>query len=165
MLFRVQRRRSRQDHLRIVTKHIERKRNQEKRKSRTRRKLSLQADATVLVVDDDESALAALARLIRSAGYNVRAFGDPRALLDEQLPTSNACLVADIYLPEMNGIELSQALAVTGHGLPTILITGRDDEVTRRLTENSAAIAVLFKPIDEVPLLEAISRCLKSQAD
>jgi FixJ family two-component response regulator len=150
-------------HTTTVRKQIRTKPDEEKRKSRTQRKPSQQPGATVLVVDDDESALAAMARLIRSAGYNVRAFGDPRALLDEQLPTTKACLVADIYLPEMNGIELSQGLAATGHSLPTILITGRDDEVTRRLAENSTAIAVLFKPIDEVPLLEAISRCLKPQ--
>jgi FixJ family two-component response regulator len=147
----------------IVSKHIQSKRD-DKRKGRTRQKSFQQPDATVLVVDDDASALAAIARLIRSAGYSVRAFGDPRALLDEELPTTNACLVADIYLPEMNGIELSEGLAVAGHRLPTILITGRDDEVTQRLAENSKAIALLFKPIDEVPLLEAISRCFKPQA-
>jgi CheY-like chemotaxis protein len=150
-------------HTTIVRKQIRSKPDEEKPKNPRRRKPSQQPDATVLVVDDDESALAAIARLIRSAGYNVRAFGDPRALLDEQIPTTMACLVADIYLPEMNGIELSEALIGTGHSLPTILITGRDDEVTRRLAENSTAIAVLFKPIDEAPLLEAIARCLKPQ--
>lgn len=120
-------------------------------------------DQLVLVVDDDESALSAIARLIHSAGFKVRAFSHPKALLSEQLPR-NACLIADIYLPEMNGVELCHTLAVTGHPLPTILITGRNDEMTRRLVEKSEAITVLFKPIDEVPLLEAISLCLSSQA-
>jgi FixJ family two-component response regulator len=115
----------------------------------------------VLVVDDDPSVLSALARLIRSAGFKVRAFSDAKTLLSENLP-ENACLVADIYLPEMNGVELCHTLTVTGHPLPTILITGRNDEVTRRLAEKSEARAVLFKPIDEVPLLDAISRCLNS---
>jgi FixJ family two-component response regulator len=120
-------------------------------------------DQLVLVVDDDESALSAIARLIHSAGFKVRAFSHPKALLSEQLPR-NACLIADIYLPEMNGVELCHTLAITGHPLPTILITGRNDEMTRRLVEKSEAITVLFKPIDEVPLLEAISLCLSSQA-
>jgi FixJ family two-component response regulator len=120
-------------------------------------------DRLVLVVDDDESALSAIARLIHSAGFKVRAFSHPKALLSEQLPR-NACLIADIYLPEMNGVELCHTLAITGHPLPTILITGRNDEMTRRLVEKSEAITVLFKPIDEVPLLEAISLCLSSQA-
>ena len=121
-------------------------------------------DQLVLVVDDDESALSAIARLIRSAGFNVRAFSHPKTLLSAQLPTRNGCLIADIYLPEMNGVELCHTLAITGHPLPTILITGRNDEMTRRLVEKSEAITVLFKPIDEVPLLEAISLCLSSQA-
>jgi len=118
---------------------------------------------TVLIVDDDESVLGALARLIRSAGFKVRAFSHPRALLNEQLPTRNICLIADIYLPEMRGDELCHALAVTGHALPTILITGRDDDTTRSMVERSEAIAVLFKPVDERVLLEAISRCFNSQ--
>jgi FixJ family two-component response regulator len=119
----------------------------------------------VLVVDDDESALSAIARLIRSAGFKVRAFSHPKALLSEQLPARNACLIADIYLPEMNGVELCHRLAVIGHPLPTILITGRNDEMTRRLVEKSEAIVVLFKPIDEVLLLDAISRCLSLPAE
>jgi FixJ family two-component response regulator len=114
----------------------------------------------VLVIDDDASALSALARLIRSAGFKVRTFSHPKALLSEQLPDRNACLIADIYLPEMNGVELCHMLAVSDHALPTILITGRNDEMTRRLVEKSEAITLLFKPIDEVPLLEAIARCL-----
>jgi two-component system, LuxR family, response regulator FixJ len=118
---------------------------------------------TVLIVDDDESVLSALARRIRSAGFKVRSFSHPRALLDEQLPTRNTCLIADIYLPEMTGDKLCHTLAVSGHPLPTILITGRDDETTRYMGERSEVIAVLFKPIDEVILLDAISRCFRSQ--
>lgn len=117
-------------------------------------------ELTVLVVDDDESALGAIARLIRSAGFKVRAFSHPKALLSEQLPTENACLIADIYLPEINGAELCHTLAVTGRALPTILITGRNDELTRLLVEGSEAVAVLYKPIDELHLMDAISRYL-----
>jgi FixJ family two-component response regulator len=84
----------------------------------------------VLVVDDDASALNAIARLIRLAGFKVRTFSHPKALLNEQLPSRNAYLVADIYLPEMNGVELCHTLAVPGCALPTVLIMGRNDEVT-----------------------------------
>jgi len=113
----------------------------------------------VLVVDDDESALSAIARLIRAAGFTVQTFGEPRAILTARLPIRDACLVSDIYLPEMNGIELCQALAATGHALPTILITARRDEMTNRLVKDFDAIAVLFKPIDESLLFDAIARC------
>ena len=121
-------------------------------------------DQMVLVLDDDASALSAIARLIRSAGFKVRTFNHPRTLLNEQLPTRNACLIIDIYLPEMNGVELCRTLAASGRALPTILITGRNDEATQRLVAKSEAVTVLFKPIDEVPLLGAISRCLSWQA-
>lgn len=120
----------------------------------------LKTDQQTVLVVDDESALSAIARLIRSAGFKVRAFSHPSALLSEQLPTRNACLIIDIYLPEMNGVELTHTLAASGRALPTIFVSGRNDELTRRLVENSTAVAVLFKPVDEVPLLSAISRCL-----
>jgi two-component system, LuxR family, response regulator FixJ len=121
-------------------------------------------EPTVLVVDDDESALNAISRLIRSVGFKVQMFREPTSLLAQALPRRNVCLVADIYLPEMNGVELCDALAKTGHPIPTILITGRNDETTRKLFENSHAVAILFKPIDEEPLLNAISRCLDASA-
>jgi len=119
---------------------------------------------TVFVIDDDESALSAIARLIRSAGFKVKEFNHPGALLAEKLPGRNACLVADFYLPEMDGVELCHTLAKRGDALPTILITSRNDETTRRLVEKCNAITVLFKPIDEIPLLEALSQCFKPQS-
>jgi CheY-like chemotaxis protein len=115
-------------------------------------------EQTVVVVDD-ESALNAIARLIRSAGFKVQMFREPKSVLAKRLPRRNVCLIADIYLPEMNGVELCDALTKVGHPIPTILITGRNDETARRLFEKSTAIAILFKPIDEAPLLNAISRC------
>ncbi len=120
---------------------------------------------TVLVVDDDVSVLKALARLIRSAGYDVRTFSRPSALLADDLPTANACLVVDVNLPEMNGSELCEALACSGRGLPVIFITGRSDAATRTLTERVSAVAVLSKPFDEALLLPAISRALQNQSE
>ncbi len=116
--------------------------------------------ATVLVVDDDPSVLPALARLIRAAGFQVRVFDRPSALLASEVPKTKACMIADMYLPEMNGIELCRALAESGRGLPAILITGRNDAETRRLIEQAHPVAALFKPIDELVLLEALARAL-----
>ena len=115
------------------------------------------AAETVLVVDDDPSVLGALARLIRSSGYRVRTFDRPSALSSADIPRRNACLLVDVYLPEMNGIEMCESLAKCGRALPTILITGRNDDATKRLIDRANALAVLFKPIDEKPLLEAIA--------
>jgi FixJ family two-component response regulator len=124
------------------------------------RRATVRARATVLLVDDDPSVLGALARLIRTAGYRARAFSRPNLLLVSRIPRHNACVVADIFLPEMNGVELCDTLLRGGVELPYILITGRNDAATLRLIEKSQALAVLFKPIDEVPLLKAISRAV-----
>ncbi len=116
--------------------------------------------ATVIVVDDDPSILRSLKRLLLAAGFLVKAFDRPSALLTETIPRSNACLVVDINLPEMNGIEMCQVLKGSPHSLPTILITGRTDDRVRSLAAKSDAVAVLFKPFDEGPFLDAIARAL-----
>jgi CheY-like chemotaxis protein len=116
--------------------------------------------ATVLVVDDDPSLLRSLNRLVSASGFHVKTFGKPSDLLATQTPRSNACMVVDIDLPEMNGIEMCEVLKGSGRGLPTILITGRTDARTRSLAAQSDAVAVLFKPFDEEPLLDAITRAL-----
>jgi FixJ family two-component response regulator len=115
---------------------------------------------TVLVVDDDPSVLPALARLIRTAGLKVTTFNRPSALLASEVPTTNACMLVDVHLPEMNGIQLCETLAQSGRGLPAIIITGRNDAETRRLIAQAHPVATLFKPIDERTLLEAIYRAL-----
>ena len=143
----------------MVRKQIQNRKSSRKLAGVGRPKQSEERGKIVLVIDDDASALGALSRLIRCAGFTVRAFDNPSALLESRLPIEKTCLIIDIYLPEMNGVELSNSLAAAGHRLPTILITGRNDEGTRRLVEKCDAVAVLYKPVDEVPLLEAISRC------
>jgi FixJ family two-component response regulator len=115
---------------------------------------------TVLVVDDDASVLRSLKRLVSASGFEVKTFGRPSELLASEMPTSNACMVVDIDLPEMNGIEMCEVLKGSGRCLPTILITGRTDARTRLMAAQSDAIAVLFKPFDEDPLLDAIARAL-----
>ena len=116
--------------------------------------------ATVLVVDDDPSILPALARLIRSAGFLVTTFDRPSALLACETPTTNACVLVDIHLPEMNGFELCKKLVESGRGLPAIMITGRNTPETQRMIEQAQPVAALFKPIDEQTLFDAIARAL-----
>lgn len=116
--------------------------------------------ATVLVVDDDPSTLRSLKRLVSSFGFEVKTFARPSELLASETPRSNACMVVDIDMPGMNGIEMCEVLKGSGRGLPTILITGRTDPRTRSLAAQSDAIVVLFKPFDDKPLLDAIGRAL-----
>ena len=116
--------------------------------------------ATVLVVDDDASVLRSLSRLVSASGFHVTTFGKPSDLLASETPRSNACMVVDIDLPEMTGIEMCEKLKGSGRGLPSILITGRTDVRTRSLAAQSDAVAVLFKPFEEEPLLDAIGRAI-----
>jgi CheY-like chemotaxis protein len=115
---------------------------------------------TVLVVDDDPSVLRSLNRLISASGFTVKVFAKPSELMASEIPTSNACMVVDVDMPEMTGIEMCQVLKRSGRGLPAILITGRTDARTRLKAAQSDAVAVLFKPFDKDPLLEAIGRAL-----
>lgn len=114
----------------------------------------------LIVVEDDLSVLRALRRLMLSAGFQVMAFDRPRAVLDSELPKTDACLVVDVHLPEMNGVQLCETLAAAGCQLPVIMITGHIDQATRELVRRAKAVALLFKPFTRDSLLEAIAAAL-----
>ena len=114
----------------------------------------------LILVEDDSSVLRALRRMMLSAGFQVMAFDRPRAVLDIELPKTDACLVVDVHLPEMNGVQLCESLAASGCHLPIIMITGNIDQATRELVRRAKAVAVLFKPFTRASLLEAIAVAL-----
>ena len=114
----------------------------------------------LILVEDDSSVLRALRRMMLSAGFQVTAFDRPRAVLDSDLPKTGACLVVDVHLPEMNGVQLCESLAASGCHLPIIMITGNIDQATRELVRRAKAVAVLFKPFTRASLLEAIAVAL-----
>jgi FixJ family two-component response regulator len=122
--------------------------------------LVIETKPALILVEDDLSVLRALRRLMLSAGFKVMAFDRPRAVLDSKLPKTDACLIVDVDLPEMNGVQLCETLAASGCRLPVIMITGRLDEATRELMHRAKAVAVLFKPFTRDALLEAISDAL-----
>jgi FixJ family two-component response regulator len=117
-------------------------------------------DSTVLVLDDDTSVCRSLKRLLSASGFQVRVFEKPSQLLATEIPSSNACMLVDISLPEMTGIQVCQILKSSGRALPTILITGRTDTSVLSLAAKSGAVAVLLKPFPEKELLDAIARAL-----
>ena len=116
----------------------------------------------VILVEDDPSVLRALRRLLEFSGFTVRSFGRPSALQAAAVPDSNACLIFDVYLPEMTGVELYQQLAAAGCRLPLIFITGHFDDATRAMTQRVNPIAVLIKPFSRDSLLAAIHQGLAS---
>jgi two-component system response regulator FixJ len=81
-------------------------------------------------------------------------------LLTNELPVRDACLLLDIYMPGMSGLELRRTLAESGRDLPIILMSGLDDQRTRSMMRESKPHAVLFKPFDEKALLAALRKAL-----
>ncbi|MGH7988440.1 MAG: response regulator transcription factor [Candidatus Binataceae bacterium] len=114
----------------------------------------------VILVEDDPSVLRAVRRLILGAGFDVVAFDRPSAVLESVLPKSEACLLVDVHLPEMNGIELCRVLAASGCELPTVLITGATDEATHKLVRTMDVAAVLYKPFQREVLIAALGNAL-----
>jgi FixJ family two-component response regulator len=112
----------------------------------------------VLLVDDDESLRRALARTIRLAGFEVQAFQSVEALLAHGVPERDACLVLDVDLPGIGGIELKRTLAESGRNLPTIFITALEPAEVGASLATLAPVAVLYKPFDKKDLLDAIGR-------
>lgn len=122
------------------------------------------AKSLVLVVDDDPSVLRALRRLISGAGFDVRVFDRPSKILNDEhdgrLPKADACLVVDVHLPEMTGVELCGALGACGCRLPVVLITAHGDEETRTLALSAQPVALLIKPFGRAELVNSIETAL-----
>jgi len=87
-------------------------------------------------------------------------FQSAEEFLTSELPSGDACLLVDVYMPGMTGIELCRSLAASGRHLPTILISARDDSQTLKMMRDANPIASLLKPFDEKHLLLAIRKAL-----
>jgi FixJ family two-component response regulator len=109
----------------------------------------------IAIVDDDESVRRSLRRLVQSAGYVVETFASAGDFLAWLPRGQAACLVLDVHMNEMTGLELQQRLAV-----PVVFITAQDDAVTRARIEKSGAIGHLRKPFDEAAVLDVIRRAV-----
>ena len=118
------------------------------------------AKPIIIVIDDDPSILRALRRIISGAGFDVWTFDRPSTLLKSDLPKAEACLIVDINLPEINGVELCATLAASGCTLPVILITAHTDEETRRLADGACPVALLIKPFGRELLMNSIESAL-----
>jgi len=123
------------------------------------------ADATVFVVDDDASVRKALARLIRSAGMTARPFPTAEAFLAESHLEPASCLVLDVRLPGLNGLQLQEALNQKGYPLAIIFITGHGDVPMSVRAMKAGAVDFLQKPFEDSDLLDAIRRAIARSRD
>ena len=110
------------------------------------------------MVDDDPSVLSAVGRLIRSAGHKVETFGSPREFFERSRPDEPGCLVVDLRMPDLSGLELQEAMGRAGYHLPVIFMSGHADIQSTVKAIQGGAIDFLIKPFDERQLLEAIDR-------
>jgi FixJ family two-component response regulator len=117
------------------------------------------------VVDDDASMRRALGRQLQILGFDVSVFESAEELLASEFPTDNACLLSDVYMPGMSGIELCRSSDASGRHPPTILMSARDDRATRQIMRQVNPIAEIFKPFDEKILLRVIGKALRIGRD
>jgi FixJ family two-component response regulator len=114
----------------------------------------------VAIVDDDPSIRNATGDFLRAAGFATATFEDARSFLGSDSRASAACLVADMRMPGMSGLELYQALVASGDGIPTVLISGHWEEATQSRVRAAGITCYLSKPFEPDQLLECIGEAL-----
>src|SRR6266446_3942249 len=116
----------------------------------------------VSVVEDDRFFRESMGRLMRSLGYTVEAFPSAADFLASSGLGERACLIADVHMPVMSGIELYRRLIDAGRAIPTILVTAYPNDVDRARALNDGVVCYLRKPVDEQDLIRCLRAALTS---
>ena len=116
---------------------------------------------TVYIVDDDASFLTSIARLLRAAGYSVQAFDSAKRFLDQLAPGMSGCVLADLHMPGLNGLELQAALAKSASPLPMVFMSGQGDIPSTVQAMRRGAEDFLTKLAPKDKLLDAVRRALE----
>jgi len=114
----------------------------------------------ISIVDDDDSLRNSLDNLIRSVGFRAQGFPSAEALLSSNQLHDTACLILDVRLPGMNGLELQRRIAAANWRIPIIFITSHADGDARARALEAGAVDYLYKPFREEELLKAIDAAL-----
>ncbi len=112
----------------------------------------------ISVVEDNQPFRESMRKLMMSLGYTVETFPSAADFLASPLLTATACLVSDIQMPGMTGVELHRHLIEVGYAIPTILVTAYPDEAVRRRALKDGVVCYLPKPVDD----DHLERCLRS---
>jgi FixJ family two-component response regulator len=115
---------------------------------------------TVCIIEDDESVRRALERLLRSVGRTVQTFATAEEFLQADEQPAPGCLILDLHLPGLSGLELYKRLRTAGRNVPAVFITAYGDQEVRERTLRAGAVAYLEKPFQEQALLDAVDRTL-----
>jgi len=119
----------------------------------------------ISIVDDDQLFRESMRRLVMLLGYAVEEFSSATDFLESRSLLETACLVADVHMPEMTGVELHGRLISLGYAIPTILVTAYPDDAVRDQVLKDGVVCYLGKPVDDEDLDRCLRSVLKRQAD
>ena len=114
----------------------------------------------VTIVDDDESVRESLPDMVRQFGFAAQAFSSAEAFLASEFVDQTRCLILDVAMPGMSGLDLQGELKRRGQAIPIIFITGQKDEEIRKQAFRQGAVKFLYKPFSDSALLDAVNAAL-----
>jgi two-component system response regulator FixJ len=120
----------------------------------------MQAKTTIFLVDDDPAVRDSVKLALETYGFTVRDFASGSDFLASGDGAENACLVLDMHMPVINGLDLLEQLAANKIAPPTVIITGRADDTIKRRAHAAGAFEVLEKPFDTAALLTAMRQAM-----
>jgi len=119
------------------------------------------SQAVVSIVDDDPLAREGIRELVESLGYKARAFVSAQDFLQSEAIATTCCLITDLQMPGLNGLDLQEQLQAQGYCTPVILITAYPNEKHRSRAMNAGAVGFLSKPFEEQSLVECLGAAIK----
>jgi two-component system response regulator FixJ len=115
----------------------------------------------VYVVDDNRAVRDSLVSLLTSNGIAVRSFATGKDFLARRAHAAQGCLILDLYMPELSGLELLRLLRARGNRIPVIVVSGRRDAILDAAVQREGVLAILSKPFDDGELLRLIDQALR----
>jgi FixJ family two-component response regulator len=115
----------------------------------------------ISVVDDDDSMRAFLCSLVRSLGFRANAFASAEEFLQSSTLGDASCVISDVRMPDMNGIELQSALNTRGYRVPIIFVTAFPDEATEARAMRAGAVCFLSKPFEGDDMIKCLEKALR----
>ena len=116
----------------------------------------------IAIVDDDEAVREAMKTLVRSLGYGASTFGSAEEFLKSEQVSDTSCLITDLQMPGLSGLDLQDRLIARGHRIPIIFITAYPDENVRTRAMKAGAVGFLSKPCNDDHLLGYLDKALKA---
>ena len=116
----------------------------------------------IAIVDDDAAVREATKTLVRAMGYNASTFGSAEEFLDSEQVHDTSCLITDLQMPGLSGIDLQDRLIASGHRIPIIFTTGFPDDTARTRAMKAGAVCFLSKPYNHDHLLGYLDQALKA---